>query len=101
MRIQKNEQKRRNSMKTASALVMVGVCGYILVSPTVSFAQNVAGPARPELRAITVDASSNLGEFKSLRGVNSGPLPWTDKLGVDRLGGDVEVSDRTGFRSLV
>ncbi len=87
-------------MKRPSALVMVGVCGYLLVSSTVSFAQNVPGPARPGLRAVTVDASSNLGEFKSLRGLNSGPLPWTDKLGVDRPGGEVEVSDRTGFRSL-
>lgn len=57
-------------------------------------------PQQAELRMITVDASSDMGYFKSLRGVNSGPLPWTNKLGVDRPGGDVEVSDRTGFRSL-
>lgn len=53
-----------------------------------------------DARTISVDAASDMGRFKSLRGVNSGPLPWTDRPGIDRRGGDVEVSDRTGFRSL-
>lgn len=55
---------------------------------------------RSGLREITVDASVTKGKLKSLRGLNSGPLPWSDKAAVDQTGGDVEVSDRTGFRSL-
>src|SRR4051794_2337211 len=51
-------------------------------------------------RQIEVDASSNRGELKALRGVNAGPLPWTDKPGVDRPDPFIEVSDRTGYRSL-
>ena len=51
-------------------------------------------------REVTVDASSNLGRFKGLRGVNAGPLPWTDRPGTDRPDPFIEVSDRTGYRSL-
>lgn len=51
-------------------------------------------------RAVRVDASSSLGRFKALRGVNAGPLPWTDKPGADRPDPFIEVSDRTGYRSL-
>jgi len=51
-------------------------------------------------RRITVDASSDLGRFKSLRGVNAGPLPWTDQPGADHYDPFIEVSDRTGYRSI-
>lgn len=51
-------------------------------------------------RVVKVDASSNLGRLKALRGVNAGPLPWTDKPGADRPDPFIEVSDRTGYRSL-
>jgi len=51
-------------------------------------------------RAVTIDASSDLGHLRALRGVNAGPLPWTDKPGADRLDPFIEVSDRTGYRSL-
>jgi len=57
-------------------------------------------PPASELRSITVDASKKIGQLKSLRGVNVGPLPWSDRLELDRTHGLVEVSDRTGFRSL-
>lgn len=87
-------------MKKASRLVNIGIFGCLLAATMPASAQQPADSARAELRTITVDASSNMGQLKPLRGVNAGPLPWTDKLGVDRSGGDVEVSDRTGFRSL-
>jgi hypothetical protein len=51
-------------------------------------------------RQVNVDASSDLGPFKGLRGVNAGPLPWTDRPGADRPDPFIEVSDRTGYRSL-
>ena len=51
-------------------------------------------------RSIQVDASSDLGSFKPLRGVNAGPIPWTDRPGVDVPDPFIEVSDRTGYRSL-
>lgn len=84
-------------------LLMMGIA----VLP-VSFAQPAvsqqrasrAKSTRSERRLITVDAASDMGQLKPLRGVNSGPLPWTDQPGTDRTGGPVEVSDRTGFRSL-
>ena len=63
-------------------------------------AQQVNGAVPPKLRAITVDAASNLGQFKALRGVNAGPLPWSDRPAVEKLNDTVEVSDRTGYRSL-
>lgn len=63
-------------------------------------AQQVTGAVAPKLRSITVDAASNLGTMKALRGVNSGPLPWSDRPAVERLDDVVEVSDRTGYRSL-
>ncbi len=62
--------------------------------------QQVSGASAPSLREITVDASSDLGRLKPLRGVNSGPLPWSDRPAVERLNDVVEVSDRTGYRSL-
>lgn len=69
--------------------------------PQQAFPQtNPFAPPASELRALTIDASSNIGTLKSLRGVNAGPLPWTDRFGVDRPDGEVEVSDRTGYRSL-
>ncbi|QII38301.1 hypothetical protein G3M83_11720 [Rouxiella badensis] len=52
------------------------------------------------LRALTVDVASDRGQLKSLRGINSGPLPWTDRPAVEQMNDVVEVSDRTGFRSL-
>lgn len=51
-------------------------------------------------RRINIDASKTVGTFKGLRGVNAGPLPWTDKPGVDRPDPFIEVSDRTGYRSI-
>jgi len=51
-------------------------------------------------RALTVDVTSDLGPLKSLRGINAGPLPWTDRPAAEQLSDIVEVSDRTGFRSL-
>lgn len=51
-------------------------------------------------RHINVDASSDRGLFKPLRGVNAGPIPWTTKPGADRPDPFIEVSDRTGYRSL-
>lgn len=53
-----------------------------------------------KLRTITIDASSNLGEMKPLRGVNSGPLPWSDRPAVETLDSEAEVFDCTGCRSL-
>jgi xylan 1,4-beta-xylosidase len=87
-------------MKKASALVNIAILGCLSGCAMPAFTQQPAEAPKAELRPITVDASSDLGQFKSLRGINSGPLPWTDRLGADRPGGDVEVSDRTGFRSL-
>lgn len=52
------------------------------------------------VRHIQVDASSNLGRLKPLRGINAGPIPWTDRPGVDIPDPFIEVSDRTGYRSL-
>jgi hypothetical protein len=102
-----NEEQKRKNMKTASVLVNIGMLGWLVVCSMVASSQQPAtspetkvNAAEAELRVITVDASSNLGQFKPLRGVNAGPLPWTMKLGADHTGGDVEVSDRTGFRSL-
>ncbi len=63
-------------------------------------AQQVAGAAPVGLRVLTVDAASDLGRMKPLRGVNSGPLPWSDRPAVEQLSDVVEVSDRTGYRSL-
>ena len=63
-------------------------------------AQPVTGAIPPQLRAVTVDAHSDLGQLKPLRGVNSGPLPWSDQPAVETLNSLVEVSDRTGYRSL-
>ena len=63
-------------------------------------AQNVNGIVPAKLRTITVDASSNLGQMKPLRGINSGPLPWSDRPAVETLDSTVEVSDRTSYRSL-
>jgi hypothetical protein len=51
-------------------------------------------------RDIRVDASSDLGRLKPLRGVNAGPIPWTDRPGADSPDPFIEVSDRTGYRSL-
>lgn len=51
-------------------------------------------------RGVEVNASSNLGSLKALRGVNAGPLPWTEHPGVDRPDPFIEVSDRTSYRSL-
>ena len=51
-------------------------------------------------RRVTIDASSDLGRLKPLRGINAGPLPWTDRPGADRPDPFIEVSDRTGYRSL-
>ncbi len=51
-------------------------------------------------RLIHVDAASDLGLLKPLRGVNAGPLPWTEQPGADRYDLFIEVSDRTGYRSL-
>ncbi len=92
---------------TLSGGLSAGLSILLLTAFQTAIAQQVAPAgngapqsARTDLRAITVDASSDRGELKPLRGVNSGPLPWTDGLGADELGGEVEVSDRTGFRSL-
>lgn len=63
-------------------------------------AQQVSGGVPPSLRIVLVDAASDLGTMKPLRGVNSGPLPWSDRPAVERLDDQVEVSDRTGYRSL-
>jgi xylan 1,4-beta-xylosidase len=94
-------------MKKACALTNMRIVGCLLASAMPVLAQRPASPpettiepARAELRTITIDASSNMGQLKPLRGVNAGPLPWTDRLGIDRPGGEVEVSDRTGYRSL-
>lgn len=51
-------------------------------------------------RSIEVDASRHLGRLKPLRGVNAGPIPWTDRPGADVPDPFIEVSDRTGYRSL-
>lgn len=51
-------------------------------------------------REIRVDAATGLGPFKGLRGLNAGPLPWTDRPGIDQPDPFIEVSDRTGYRSL-
>lgn len=51
-------------------------------------------------RSIEVDASNVLGRLKPLRGVNAGPTPWTDRPGADTPDPFIEVSDRTGYRSL-
>lgn len=51
-------------------------------------------------RNIEVNAASDLGRLKPLRGINAGPIPWTDKPGVDMPDPFIEVSDRTGYRSL-
>jgi hypothetical protein len=71
---------------------------FALAAP--SIAQDIAGPKPVELRQVTVDAASNKGELKPLRGINSGPLPWSDRPAVEELSSLVEVSDRTGYRSL-
>lgn len=63
-------------------------------------AQQVSGVVAPKLRAVMVDAASDLGPMKPLRGINSGPLPWSDRPAVEELDSEVEVSDRTGYRSL-
>jgi hypothetical protein len=95
-------------MRKSSGLVNIGMLGWLVTTcamaassqqPAASPETKVDAP-EAQLRMITVDASSNLGQLKPLRGVNAGPLPWTNKLGADHPGGDVEVSDRTGFRSL-
>ena len=88
-------------MRRLGLLTGMAALPLFLVQP--SFAHQSApsvGSNRSERRMIAVDASTNLGILKPLRGVNSGPLPWTDQPGLDRPGGKVEVSDRTGFRSL-
>ena len=72
----------------------------LLVVTQAAHSQAVAVGTMAELREITVDASSDLGPMKPLRGVNSGPLPWSDRPAVERLHDVVEVSDRTGYRSL-
>jgi hypothetical protein len=86
--------KRRDILRTISILA----CAAPLASP--AWAQRISGPVASELRVVTVDAASNLGPFKPLRGVNSGPLPWSDRPAVETLDSLVEVSDRTGYRSL-
>ncbi|WP_380879318.1 hypothetical protein [Sphingomonas sp. DBB INV C78] len=63
-------------------------------------AQQISDAVPPALRTVTVDAAKSLGPMKALRGVNSGPLPWSDRPAVERLSDEVEVSDRTGYRSL-
>lgn len=80
-------------------LGVTGVLSLLQLFSTHASAEESAS-AIETLREIVVDASSSLGELKSLRGINAGPLPWTDRPAVDRPGGNVEVSDRTGFRSL-
>ncbi len=82
--------------KIASAITLLGVAA---LSGTAQ-AQRIDGPVPPKLRSVTVDASTNLGLMKPLRGVNSGPLPWSDRPAVETLNTTVEVSDRTGYRSL-
>lgn len=87
---------RRRWSTIAKALVLVG---GIATAHTAN-AQQVSGAVPPELRIVTVDAASNMGTLKALRGVNAGPLPWSDRPAVERLDDTVEVSDRTGYRSL-
>lgn len=86
-------------MKKMQNTFMAAVIGALSFSNP-SQSQNVTGIPTPDLRKVTVDVSSNLGTMKPLRGVNAGPLPWSDKPAVEKLDSIVEVSDRTGYRSL-
>jgi hypothetical protein len=62
-------------MRRAYGLVNVGIFG-IPGSAMPASSQQPARNAQAELRSIvTVDSPSNLGQFKSLRGLNSGPWP--------------------------
>lgn len=83
-----------------AALLPFGIPAFAQLEALSDEAHSTFAPPRTELRSITVDASKKLGQFKSLRGVNVGPIPWTDRPEFDRTTGMVEVSDRTGFRSL-
>ena len=94
-------------MKKLSGLACIAMLAWAVSFGTPALAQQQLyptpvplGPTPAGFRAILVDASKTLGRFKSLRGVNVGPLPWTDRLELDRTTGLVEVSDRTGYRSL-
>lgn len=87
-------QTRLGSLAALTALTC------LLPAMPVADAQQVSGAVAPKLRAISVDAASNLGSMKALRGLNAGPLPWSDRPAVEQLDDLVEVSDRTGYRSL-
>lgn len=85
-----------NLQSAISATTIVATLVFSLESQS----QQVSGSVPPDLRVITVDVSSNQGLMKPLRGVNSGPLPWSETPAVETLHTTVEVSDRTGYRSL-
>ena len=91
---------RRQPGGKARAFRFAGALAGVLAVALPAQAQQVSGAIAPELRIVTVDARSNLGAMKPMRGVNAGPLPWSDRPAVERLHDIVEVSDRTGYRSL-
>lgn len=92
-RTRKTAAARRSHLARAAA-------ACLLAWTLPAHGQQVSGATEPKLRSVTVDASRDLGPLKPLRGVNAGPQSWTDRPAVEQLHGLVEVSDRTGYRSL-
>ena len=65
--------------RKARAFRFAGALAGMLTMALPAEAQQVSGAIAPELRIVTVDARSNLGPMKPMRGVNAGPLPWSDR----------------------